>query len=415
MEPVAFTHLLLRTPDRVLADATVVVAEGRFRSVEPGGAVPEDARAVDCRGYAAVPGLVNAHDHLLGAWAPRFGKGPYRNVYGWIEDYHPSAVRAERDRVPHGVVVQIGAYRNLLSGATFVAEHFMRGHEAHYGGAPVAMFGEYGREWLVRSLTDPQGWPSWGRGVGHELALAAERGLPFIIHVAEGIDDEARRELQVLDQHGGLRRETVCVHGLGLTAADTDRMAEVGAAMVWCPSSNHFLYNATADPRPLIDRGLRVGLGTDSPMSGGANMLAEIRSARTAWRLQYGEDPDPALLLRLATTGGAAALGLAGQRGAVAPGLHADLLLFPARQPDPAADVLGLEPWDLELVVVGGTPAAGAPRFAELFEANGAGYARVQHADRPRYVVGDPVGLLERVAAALGQPKALPFLPLSRP
>lgn len=415
MQPLAFTHLALRTPDRVLADATVVVAEGRFRSIEPGGRVPDDARAVDCGGCAAVPGLVNAHDHLLGAWAPRFGKGPYRNVYGWIEDYHPSAVRAERDRVPHPVVVQIGAYRNLCSGATFVAEHFMRGCEAHYDGAPVAMFGEYGREWLVRSLTDPKGWPSWGRGVEPELGLCAERGLPFIIHVAEGIDDEARRELQVLDQHGGLRRETVCVHGLGLSAADADRLAEVGAAMVWCPSSNHFLYNATADPRPLLDRGLRVGLGTDSPMSGGANMLAEIRSARTAWRLQYGEDPDPGLLLTLATSGGAAALGLAGRRGAVAPGLSADLLLFPAHQADPAVDVLGLEPWDLELILVDGVPAVGAPRFAELFEANGRAYSRVRHADRLQCVVGDPLALLERVAAALGQPKPLPFLPLSRP
>jgi hypothetical protein len=336
-------------------------------------------------------------------------------VYGWIEDYHPSAVRAERDRVPHGVVVQLGAYRNLFAGATFVAEHFMRGHEAHYQGAPVAMLDEYGREWLVRSLTDPKGWPSWGRGLGPELGLAAERGLPFIIHVAEGVDDEAHRELAVLDGHGGLRRETVCVHGLGLSPADMDRLAEVGAALVWCPSSNHFLYKATADPRPLLERGLRVGLGTDSPMSGGPNMLAEIRSARTAWRLQYGEDPDPALLLTLATTGSAAALGLAGTRGAVAPGQRADLVLFPARQADPAADVVGLEPWDLHLVLVDGEPAVGAPPFAELFERAGRPFTRVLHADRPQLVVGDPIGLLERVEAALGHAKPLPFLPLARP
>jgi 5-methylthioadenosine/S-adenosylhomocysteine deaminase len=356
MEPLALTHLRLRTPDRVLEDATVVVADGCFRSVEPGGAAPSDARTVDASGFAAVPGLINAHDHLLGAWAPRFGNGPYRNVYGWIEDYHPSAVRAERDRVPHGVVVQIGAYRNLLSGATFVAEHFMRGPEEHYAGAPIGMFSDYGREWLVRSLVDPTGWPSWGRGIDAELELAATDGLPFIIHVAEGIDDEARRELGELDRHGGLRKETVCVHGLGLTAPDVERIAEVGASMVWCPSSNHFLYNATADPRALLERGLRVGLGTDSPMSGGANMLAEIRSARTAWRLQYGETPDPGLLLTLATAGGAAALGLGRSRGVVEPGARADLLCFPALQADPAADVLGLEPWDLALVLVDGAP-----------------------------------------------------------
>ena len=58
------------------------------------------------------------------------------------------------------------------------------------------------------------------------------------------------------------------------------RVAEVGASVIWCPSSNHFLYNATADPRSLRERGITVGLGTDSPISGGAHMLAELRSAR---------------------------------------------------------------------------------------------------------------------------------------
>lgn len=415
MQPLAFTHLRLRSPSTIVENATVVVEDGAFKSVEAGGGVPPGAREIDASGMSAVPGLVNAHDHLLGAWAPRFGRGPYSNVYGWINDYHPSDVRAERDRVPHGVVVELGAYRNLLSGATFVAEHFLRGFEEHYRGLPLGLFEDYGREWVVRSISDPKNWPSWGEGVREEVAIAERTGVPFIVHVAEGIDAEARRELHLLDEAGGLSSCTVIIHGLGLTDADRDRVAEVGASVIWCPSSNHFLYNATADPRSLRERGISVGLGTDSPISGGAHMLAEMRSARTAWRLQYGEDPDPGMLLEIATTGSAAALRLTGSRGEVSPGAVADLCLFPSRSADPAADLLGLEPWEFSLILAAGKPAAGDQAHEALFEAAGRGYTTVRHADRLQCVVGDPVALLAQVNAALGYEKVLPFLLLSAP
>ncbi len=415
MQALALTHLRLRTPSKVLENATVVVEDGVFTSVAAWGEVPAGAREIDASGMSAVPGLVNAHDHLLGAWAPRFGRGPYSNVYGWIEDYHPSEVRAERDKVPHGVVVALGGYRNLLSGATFVAEHFLRGFEEHYAGLPVASFADYGREWVVRSLTDPDNWPSWGTGVKAEVAAAEKAGTPFIVHVAEGIDSESRRELHVLDEAGGLSPNTAIVHGLGLTDADRDRIAEVGASVIWCPSSNHFLYNATADPRSLQARGITVGLGTDSPISGGAHMLAELRSARTAWRLQYGEDPDPGMLLEFATTGSAAALRLAGKRGEVTPGAAADLCLFPSRSLDPAADVPGLEPWEFSLILAEGLPAAGDQAHEQLFADAGRDYTVVRHADRLQCMVGDPVALLAQVNAALGYEKVLPFVLLSKP
>jgi 5-methylthioadenosine/S-adenosylhomocysteine deaminase len=68
-----------------------------------------------------------------------------------------------------------------------------------------------------------------------------------------------------------------------------------------------------------------VGLGTDSPASGGDyDVRAEARAAR---ELQAGAvDLTAAELLRLATLGGAEALGMEGEVGALAPGLRADLV-----------------------------------------------------------------------------------------
>ncbi|MCI0342764.1 MAG: amidohydrolase family protein [Planctomycetales bacterium] len=405
----ALRGLALRTPDRLLRDATVVIHGGRFQAVL--GArekLPRGSRALDLVGMAAVPGLLNAHDHLRGTWAPRFGKGPYPNVYRWLEEYNPSTVRAERYRVPDAVIAALGGYRNLLSGAVLVADHDKRLPPETYASVPVERIPEYGREWVVRSATDPANWPPWGEGIAAE----AER-VPFLIHIAEGMDDEARADLAALDRLGGLRRHTLLVHAVGLSPRDMDRVAEVGAAVAWCPGSNLFLYGVTADVRALRARGVRLALGTDSPMSGSPSLLVEMRTAREAWRGRYGEDLPAADLLRLATDGAADALGLGPDRGRVAAGARADLVVFPSRGGDPAEELLALEPEDLDLVLRDGAPAAGRPEHRALFEAAGRPFAEVLHAGRPRLVAGDPLALLAEVERSLGYPKPLPYLPLA--
>jgi 5-methylthioadenosine/S-adenosylhomocysteine deaminase len=92
----------------------------------------------------------------------------------------------------------------------------------------------------------------------------------------------------------------------------------------------------------LRDAGLALGLGTDSPASGGDyDLRAEARACA-------GGDLSAAEVLRLATLGGAEVLGLAGEVGGLAPGLRADLVALrpagPVGEPhraalDPAARV----------------------------------------------------------------------------
>jgi len=107
-------------------------------------------------------------------------------------------------------------------------------------------------------------------------------------------------------------------------------------------------------------------------------------------------------------------LGLAGTRGEVTAGAMADLLVFPARTSDPASDLLGLEPWDLSMILVDGELTVAADPFSALFEGDERPHTRVRHGDRAQTVLGDPVALLEQVTAALGYEKILPFLPLAR-
>lgn len=65
-EVIAFTGASVLDPDAsgVLADATVVVRDGRIISVEAGGAAPPGARVIALGGRYLVPGLIDAHVHI---------------------------------------------------------------------------------------------------------------------------------------------------------------------------------------------------------------------------------------------------------------------------------------------------------------------------------------------------------------
>ncbi|GAB4259352.1 MAG: amidohydrolase family protein [Deferrisomatales bacterium] len=156
-----------------------------------------------------------------------------------------------------------------------------------------------------------------------------------------------------LDRIGVLGPGTLAVHLVHLDQAQVERLARSGAKAVLCPRSNRLLSGRAAPGRALLDAGVTVALGTDSALSAGdLDLWQDVRCAVE----DYGWSPGEAL--RAATLGGARALGLDGDRGALTPGRRADLVVRPL---GPGAD-----PWERLLgagppaaVWVGGRPAAG--------------------------------------------------------
>ena len=54
-----------------------------------------------------------------------------------------------------------------------------------------------------------------------------------------------------LDRLGCLSANSVFIHGVAFCRASADRVIDAGAGLVWCPSSNQFLFNTTADVRAV--------------------------------------------------------------------------------------------------------------------------------------------------------------------
>jgi guanine deaminase len=134
---------------------------------------------------------------------------------------------------------------------------------------------------------------------------------------------QARDYLDVYDRAGLLTPRAVFGHAIHLTPRERARLAEAGAAVAHCPTSNLFLGSGACDARGLRAAGVRVGLATDT---GGGSSFSPFATMRAAYELGQlrGAALAPVELWRLATLGAAEALGLDACVGNLAPGLEAD-------------------------------------------------------------------------------------------
>lgn len=153
-------------------------------------------------------------------------------------------------------------------------------------------------------------------------------------HISEQTDEvawvkslypNARDYLDTYEAHGLLGRNGLYGHAIHLEPREIDRLAEVDAAVVHCPTSNTFIGSG------LFDMGLRarlrVGLATDT---GGGSSFSMLRTMAAAYEVAQlkGIALHPSDLLWLATGASARALGLDGRIGQIAPGFEADITVL---------------------------------------------------------------------------------------
>jgi cytosine/adenosine deaminase-related metal-dependent hydrolase len=225
---------------------------------------------IDSRGYVALPGLINAHDHLEFNLYPRLGSGPYPNCKAWADDiYAPNRdpVRLHL-QVPKRLRLLWGGIKNLLSGVTTVCHHNRRDDPALDDHFPVRVVRRFGWAHSLDFTPDVR-----------QRFLATPKSWPFIVHLGEGTDAHAFEEIFRLYEMGALDQRTVLVHGVALDRKGLALARQRGGSLVWCPSSNLFLLGKTLD-RPVLRSGLPIALGSDSALTAAGDLLDEMRVAR---------------------------------------------------------------------------------------------------------------------------------------
>lgn len=314
------------------ANAAVAIEGGYI--VEPSGRFD---RVIDIREGEIRPSLINAHDHLHRNHYGRLGAPPYTNAYDWaadIQTHFASRIAQGRQR-PRREALLWGAWKNLLSGVTHVVHHDP--WEADFDlDFPIN---------VVRI--------SNADSIGRTPDFRRPENGPYALHVAEGTDPAAAQEVHALQTAGFLTRDLLAVHLVGPDADGMERLRACGCAMVWCPTSNYFLFGRTA-PDALFADGMDILLGSDSLLTGAGTLLDELHIASRCLPLSRV----------LGSVGSVAARRLAIAEPTLEIGTIANLAIF--RRPVPHAELA-----DVALVIAKGKLRVLDPEFLPMAGVSG--------------------------------------------
>lgn len=377
-----YTASWLYSPGRTpIAGGAVAVRDGRIVEIgtareliagygQPTGEYP---------GCVLMPGFVNAHTHLelthFPAWRLRDGLDyhPHRFV-----DWIIQMIKVRRGVTPEETRVSLKAGINacLRAGTTSVgdivtAPDLLSAYDGSSIGGRIylELIGQ-DRQIFEPRLTkameaiqaingprlpglSPHAPYTLNSNLLADIAAAARQGcLPLSLHLAESRDESdllfdssgplaeemyplvgwqdflpsPRRitPARFFDTGGLLGPSTLAVHGVQLTPADAALLQERGVSICLCPRSNERLAVGAAPVHLFKKLGIPLCLGTDSLASNDSlSLWDEIRFALDCYKGELG----PEKLLEMATQGGAAGIGMAGQVGTLEAGKRADFQL----------------------------------------------------------------------------------------
>jgi 5-methylthioadenosine/S-adenosylhomocysteine deaminase len=365
------------------------------RVIPKGGDLPNNCTVIEAEDFAIIPGLVNAHTHGHGGLSKgagdRWTLELLLNAGAWIggnrtdDDRYLSTLLTAVEMLQKGCTacfdlslaaplptsegVAAAAQAYLDAGMRAVVApmmgdiHFYRAMPGLLEAATPGMrrdmeraAGTAGASILpaLAKIASDWSFPSDRIQLGiaptiplhstdeflvgcHEIAR--EHGLAFQTHLAESKTQAFAATIRYghsttthLANLGIVDAKFSGAHGVWLDANDMLCLGENNAAIAHNPGSNLRLGSGIADVVGLLEKGVKVGIGTDGGASAdGQNMFEATRLACNLSRVK-GRTSDQWLEAidahRLATSGSARILGMQDQIGRIAPGYKADLVFL---------------------------------------------------------------------------------------
>jgi len=372
---------LLFTGSQEIDNGWVLARDGMIAEIGS-GPPPAADEMIDEPNCLAMPGLVNAHDHMY-QWATR-GYVPDGTLFEWLRALYPVWARIDADTVR--VAARAAIANLLLSGCTLSTDHHyvfphrrpgifealvdaarelgLRFHPCRgsmslgesQGGLPPDSVVENEDDILAHTEAviarhhDPRPGsmcrvvvaPCSPFSVTPQLMrdsaeLARRHEVRLHTHLAETLDEErfcvekfGMRPFELMEDLGWTGDDVWYAHAIHLSDAEVDRIAEVHTGVAHCPSSNMRLGAGACRVEDLVRAGARVGLGVDGSASNeDANLAMEAHQALLLARVRNASPQalDARTAWRLATKGGAECLGR-DDCGTLEPGKCADVVCF---------------------------------------------------------------------------------------
>jgi 5-methylthioadenosine/S-adenosylhomocysteine deaminase len=404
-------------PDGVVAiSGSVITAIGSRGDI---GDRFEAPRTLNAEGQIIFPGLVDTHTHLYQTLLK--GLGDDLPLMEWLDACTLPSIPHLTPRMCY-VAAVLGCIDSLRSGCTTIFDYMIDHANAEVYDGILQAFDDVGIQGVLgRGLRDRQTenvqmdlptidaqladtrrlvnkygpqrvWITPGATWALESAslqaarrMATDLGTRMSLHTDEALFDSAEnmrrfgmRTLPFLESIGFLGPDVLHAHCVQLTEADCQILARNGGAVSYNPVSNMYLGSGVAPIPRLLDLGVIVGLGADGAASNNSQDMLE--ALKIGALLPKVAARDPAIFtagdaLRIATSGGAAALGRL-DFGTLEVGMRADLFIFDPRHAksipvhDPVSTlVYSSGQVNVRTTVVGGRVALDDRRIAFVDEA----------------------------------------------
>jgi 5-methylthioadenosine/S-adenosylhomocysteine deaminase len=425
------TIITLEDANRVF-EGSVAIDRGRIVAVEPSATASFNIAfddVIDGRGRALLPGFIQTHIHLCQTLFR--GAADDLELIDWLkqrvwpmeaahtpESLYASARLGIAELIKGGTTCALTMETVNHTGSVFRAVE-ESGFRATVGkcmmdqgdDTPEALI-EGTEESIAESLDLLRRWngqagnrirycfaPRFALSCTRELlerisSLSGEYGVMVHTHASENRDEIAmveratgKRNIEYLRDVGLTAPHVVLAHCVHLDDDEIEILRSTGAHVAHCPSSNLKLASGVARVSEMLDRGVSVSLGADgAPCNNRLDMFTEMRTAALMQKVAHGSRALPALTaLRMATTGGARALGMADQIGSVEVGKRADLQLVnlsrlhTTPRPDPISTIVyAAEASDVETVIIDGRIVMRDGELLTLNELEVIAEARVQ-------------------------------------
>ncbi|ANS85873.1 S-methyl-5'-thioadenosine deaminase [Vibrio scophthalmi] len=368
--------------DLIITNGDVLTIDGNMSVIENGVVVVKDdkiiavgeadlaeqyraPKLIDAQDGIVMPGMINTHNHLpMIAFRGLGEEGISNRLFAYFFPLEGEKLSRELiynatklgaiDLAQSGVTTYADMYYHMDEMAKATKEVGLRAvlgqtvikfpvvdSSAPYGGI------EYAQSFIDQYKGDPLITPAYAPHAVYTVSkeklqqinqLSKQQDVPVLIHVAEFPNEEARIKeehqasspVEYMAQIGVLDERVVLAHGIHFSEKDIELVKQADAGVAYNPMANAKGATGMAPAWEMYRTDVRLGLGTDGPMSSNqVDLWRTLSYASTMQRLKHDDRTImiPEQVIEMATMGGAKALHMEERIGSLEVGKQADIII----------------------------------------------------------------------------------------